>query len=205
MKLVTSKSRESTWGSASKQTTEDIPEWIDERLQLDPNKEVQDRHIVQVFLNADRPYLSRRQVEGEIGLSDQGTQNRLDDLEERGILASEAAGGGRIYWIKSEKSAWPIPPDVDVEPVRDDLTVSELLDRQPIQFAMVGILLMISGALLTTLFTLALAYNVEVPLVQTQDLLLWAIAAVIVGISFCAGGVASWVTGMVRERVRKRA
>jgi hypothetical protein len=125
----------------------------------------------------------------------------LDDLEERGILASEAAGGGRIYWINNDKSAWPIPPDVEVEPIRDELTVSELLDRQPIQFAVVGIILMIGGALLTMLFTLALAYNVVVPLVQTQDLLLWAIASVIIGFSFCVGGVAIWVTGRVTDRV----
>lgn len=180
--------------------TADIPAWIEEHLEFDASKDVQDSHIVRVFLESDRPFLSRRRVEGEIGLSSQGTRDRLTDLEERGILESEAAGGGRIYWIRDETSAWPIPPDVEVEPVADDLTVSELLDRQPVQFAGVGLLLMIAGALFTTLFTLALAYQVSVPLVGTQQLLLWAIMAVFVGVAFCFGGAAVWIIDRAQMR-----
>lgn len=181
--------------------TDGLPEWIGERVEFDPNKDVQDAHIVQVFFDADRPYLSRKQVQGEIGLSSQGTRDRLLDLEERGVLASDAAGGGRIYWISNEKSAWPIPPDVEVEPIRTEPTVTELLSRQPVQFAGIGVLLMVAGALFTTLFMLALAYEVAVPFVQTQQLLLWAIGAVFIGISFIVGGAAVWII----DRVWKRA
>lgn len=181
--------------------TDDIPEWIEDRLEFDPGKEVQDSHIVRVFLDSDRPYLTRKQVENEIGLSSQETRDRLLDLEERGLLRSEAAGGGRIYWIDDEKSAWPIPPDVEVEPVTDELTVAEVFSRQPVQFAAVGILVMIAGALLTTLFVVALAYDISLVLFETEQLLLWAIMAVFVGIAFCFGGLTVWAMERVRHRI----
>lgn len=187
------------FGVSNTTMTGDIPEHIADDLEFNPNKEVQDEHIVEVFVDSNRPYLSRKQVQGEIGLSGQGTRDRLNDLEERGVLASEPAGGGRIYWLATEKSAWPLPPDVEVEPIRDELTVRELLARIPVQFVGVGFLLMIGGALLTTLFTLALAYELSIPLIETQNLLLAGILAVFFGISFCGGGAALWGVERIRE------
>lgn len=179
--------------------TGDIPDQIAADLEFNPNKEVQDEHIVAVFVGSNRPYLSRKQVQGEIGLSGQGTRDRLNDLEERGVLASEPAGGGRIYWLADDRSAWPIPPDVEVEPIKDELTVNELLARVPVQFVGTGLLLMIGGALLTTLFTLALAYKLSVPLIDTQSLLLAGILAVFFGLAFCGGGAAVWGFERVRD------
>jgi hypothetical protein len=173
--------------------TAEIPPSIEEEMEFDASKEVQDSHLVEVFVESDRPFLSRRRVQNEIGLSSQGTRDRLSDLEEREILDSAAAGGGRIYWIRNDKSEWPIPSDVDVEPVSDDLTVSELLQRQPVQFAGVGLILMIAGALFTTLFTMALAYDVSLPVFGTQQLLLWALGSVFVGVAFCLGGAVVWM------------
>jgi hypothetical protein len=183
--------------------TAEIPPSIKEDLQFDASKEVQDSHLVAVFVESDRPFLSRRRVQNEIGLSSQGTRDRLSDLEEREILDSAAAGGGRIYWIRNSKSQWPIPTDVEVEPVSNDLTVSELLQRQPVQFIGVGLILMIAGALFTTLFTMALAYDVSLPVVGTQQLLLWAIGSVFVGIAFCVGAAVVWVID--RARIQQRS
>ena len=173
--------------------TAEIPPSIKKELEFDASKEVQDSHLVEVFVESDRSFLSRRRVQNEIGLSSQGTRDRLSDLEEREILDSVAAGGGRVYWIHNDKSEWPIPHDVEVEPVSNELTVSELLQRQPVHFAGIGLILMIAGALFTTLFTMALAYDVSLPVVGTQQLLLWAIGSVFVGVAFCLGGAAIWI------------
>jgi hypothetical protein len=170
-----------------------IPPPIKEDLEFDSSKEVQDSHLVEIFIESDRPFLSRRRVQNEIGLSSQGTRDRLSDLEERDILDSAVAGGGRVYWIHNDKSEWPIPPDVEVKPVSNELTVSELLQRQPVHFAGIGLILMIAGAFFTTLFTMALAYDVSLPVVGTQQLLLWAIGSVFVGVTFCIGGVVIWI------------
>ena len=194
---------EEGWGLTTSTMTAEIPPSIKEDLQFDASKEVQDSHLVAVFVESDRPFLSRRRVQNEIGLSSQGTRDRLSDLEEREILDSAAAGGGRIYWIRNSKSQWPIPTDVEVEPVSNDLTVSELLQRQPVQFIGVGLILMIAGALFTTLFTMALAYDVSLPVVATQQLLLWAIGSVFVGIAFCVGAAVVWVID--RARIQQRS
>lgn len=173
--------------------TVEIPPSINEELEFDASKEVQDSHLVEVFVESERSFLSRRRVQNEIGLSSQGTRDRLSDLEEREILDSVAAGGGRVSWIHNDKSEWPIPPDVEVEPLSNELTVSELLQRQPVHFAGIGLILMIAGALFTTLFTMALAYDVSLPVVGTQQLLLWAIGSVFVGVAFCIGGAVIWI------------
>jgi hypothetical protein len=173
--------------------TTTIPSSLEDELEFDANKDVQDSHIVEVFIESDRPFLSRRHVEREIGLSSQGTRDRLSNLEEREVLNSAAAGSGRVWWIHNDDSAWPIPPDVEVEPVSSDPTVPELLDRPPVQLSGVGLILMVAGALFTTLFTLALAYDVAVPIVATEQLLLWAIGSVFAGIAFCIGGASVWM------------
>lgn len=178
----------------------EIPSSIKEDLEFDPSKEVQDSHLVKVFVNNDRPFLSRRRVQNEIGLSSQGTRDRLSDLEEREVLDSAAAGGGRIYWIRNDKSEWPIPPDVEVESISNELTVSELLQRPPVHLAGIGLILMIAGALFTTLFTLALGYNVSLPVVGTQQLLLWAIGSVFVGVAFCLGGAVVWIIDRAKQQ-----
>lgn len=61
---------------------------------------------------------------------------------------------------------------------------------------------MVVGALFTTLFTLALAYDAAVPFVQPQQLLLWVIGAVVIGISFIVGGAVVWVINRVWNRAK---
>lgn len=197
-KLAVANSRRGALEVTNSAMTATIPPSLEDELEFDANKDVQDSHIVEVFIESDRPFLSRRRVERAIGLSSQGTRDQLSDLEEREVLDSAAAGSGRIYWIRNEESAWPIPPDVEVEPVSSDPTIPELLDRLPVQLGGVGLILMVAGALFTTLFTLTLAYDVVVPFVATEQLLLWAIGSVFVGIAFCLGAASVWMIDRVR-------
>jgi hypothetical protein len=197
--LATANAFEQGLAVANRGMESELSDDIETALEFDPNKEVQDRHIVEVFVDSDRPYLSRKQVQQEIDLSSQGTRGRLEALEEQGVLDSDVAGGGRLYWIADERSGWPIPPDVDVEPTRDEETVTEFVSRFPVQVTGLGLALMLLGAVLTTLFTLALAYEVTVPVVGTSQLLVWAIGAVFVGIAFCVGGMATWILNRARN------
>jgi hypothetical protein len=77
--------------------------------------------------------------------------------------------------------------------------VTEFVSRFPVQVTGLGLALMLLGAVLTTLFTLALAYEVTVPVVGTSQLLVWAIGAVFVGIAFCVGGMAMWILNRTRN------
>jgi hypothetical protein len=50
---------------------------------------------------------------------------------------------------------------------------------------------------------MALAYDVPLPVVGTQQLLLWAIGSVFVGIAFCVGAAVVWVID--RARIQQRS
>lgn len=179
----------------------EIPDRFAARLEVDPNREVQDEHIVAVFVEADRPFLSRKRVERAIGLSSQGTRDRLQALEERGVLASTVAGGGRVYWLASEESDWPVPPDVTVEaaPATEPSGVAALLDSVPVRLGLVGVVVLLVGAVLSTSFTLAVAYDVPLP-VDPAQVLLWAVLAELAGLLLCLGAGLVWVVERTRER-----
>lgn len=110
----------------------EVPDWIDEKVEYIDDRDVQDHHIVDAFLSSDGAWLSTRQLVDELEntITRQGLHPRLAELEEIDVLDSKAAAGGHVYWIRDERSEWPIPPDVRVEGTDDDaLTVEELLSR----------------------------------------------------------------------------
>lgn len=171
----------------------EIPNWIQERLEFDPTQDVQDEHIIEAFLEWGAPYMSRKQVELEVGLSDQQTRTRLRNLVERKILDSDSVANGEIYWIRDEKSDWPIPPDVDVEPASDEPTISELLNQLFVQYGVLGVLSTMLGSVLMTLFTLGLAYNLTIPIIQLSNLLLAGVLATVIGVVFISLGFGTWM------------
>lgn len=171
----------------------EIPDWIEERLTFDSTRDVQDEHIIEAFLDWDAPYMSRRQVEMEVGLSGQQTRTRLNELIELKILESDSIANGEIYWIRSEKSKWPIPPDVEVEPATNEPTISELLNKLYVQYALLGVLLTIVGSVLMTSFTLGLAYEISFPIVHLSSFLLAGVFASVIGVVFIVLGFGSWM------------
>lgn len=170
-----------------------IPEWIEKRIEFDAGKDVQDRHIVETFLSSNRPYQSRQQIQETIGLSSQGTRDRLNKLEEKGVVESDAVANSRVYWIRNEKSDWPIPPDVQVEPISDSPTVADLLDRLYVRFGIVAVLLTMIGGILVIGFAGVLIAGIEMPVIQTSDLLVWAVTAVAVGYLFVIASGVFWI------------
>jgi len=176
----------------------DVPDWIAEKIEFDSQREVQDHHIVNVFLEADRPFLSRNRVETELGMSDEGARQRLSSIEELGVLDSCSAAGGRIYWIFDERSDWPIPTDVQVEPVEDELTVAELTDRDEVQYGVVAVLAAMVGSVSITGIVVATALDVNSGgIVFTIMALLGGVGA-LGGAVFGILAVAVWIAGKIR-------
>lgn len=120
----------------------DLPNRIHEKLG-EPNAdyELQPHAVAQVFVEAEEPYLTRRQVQSRLnGEYDKKTVlSRLDLLVELDVLRADVHPGGTIYWLETETSEWPIPPDVDVEPLREDVTVVEFVNKNSVRAAAIGI------------------------------------------------------------------
>lgn len=171
----------------------EIPEWINAKISFDRSRDVQDRHIVEVFIESDRPYLSRRRVAADIGLTKEGTRPRLENLEEIGVLDGDTVAGGRIHWVHNDRSDWPIPPDVEVEPVSDELSVNELMSRNSSRLIALGAGLTMFGALFMVAFTLVLAYEIGLPFWKTSDILLGGVLLIFSGYSIILGGFGSWI------------
>lgn len=60
---------------------------------------VSDTEILQHFALSPDPVFLASELADEFGMSRQGILSRLDDLDERGLLASKYAGGRRMFWI----------------------------------------------------------------------------------------------------------
>lgn len=168
----------------------EIPDWIDDKIEFDPSNDVQDKHILEVFLESDDPYLSRRAVALEVGMSKQGVGTRLEELVDIEVLDDDSVGGARMYWIRDDRSDWPIPPDVDVIPVERDVTVKEFLGRVHVQYGILGVGITVLGALLMMAFTLFLAYEVTIPVIGISYLLVAGVLLTVVGFILIFSGLA---------------
>ena len=172
----------------------EIPDWIDEKISFDSSREVQDVRIVEVFLNSDRPYLSSRRVSNKIGLTKEATSPRLEELVELGVLDGDTIAGGRIFWIHDDRSEWPIPPDVEVVPVSNELTLAEFLSRFYVRYGLLGVAFTLIGGLFMMAFTLVLAYEIPIPYVEVSDFLLGGVLLIFAGytVVVIAIGYAIW-------------
>ncbi len=177
----------------------EVPDWIDEKIEFDSQRDVQDHHIVKIFQKAERPFLSRRRVETELGMSDEGARLRLSDLEELEVLDSCSAAGGRIYWIYDDRSKWPIPPDTRVEPVEDGPTVSDLTDRSEVQYGVLAVVAAMIGSLFISGFVVASVLG------ATNQNLVLGLMALLGGLGALGGAafgllaVAIWAGGKIRN------
>lgn len=162
----------------------EIPDWIDEKISLNPQREVQDSAIVEVFLESDRPYLSSNQVATEIEMSKPGVGPRLDELEEIGVLDSESAAGGRVYWIRDERSDWPIPPDITVAAGKNDITIRELLGSIHGIYGVVAVGSTMFSSLIFSAYVVLARFEVSAPVVGNSGLILAGLLASIFGLGF---------------------
>lgn len=136
---------------------EEIPNHLAEKLEFNPNYEVQDHHFVEVIMDAPRPFVPIRYIETELEMSRPGARNRIEELEDIDVIRSGPGAGGPIFWLKHEQSDWPIPLEVRVGPEDPEVTVSELWDREYVRaFAASGFFAIAEAILLSVGLTIVL-------------------------------------------------
>ena len=78
------------------------------------NTKLTHEHVVETMYGADRPFFSLQQLQERIkpDVSKVTLRNRLDDLEERDIVATESfADSLTLYYIDHPASEWPVSPE----------------------------------------------------------------------------------------------
>lgn len=60
---------------------------------------VSDKEILSIFADAADPVLSAPEVADQLSIGEQGTYQRLRELEEKGALDSKKIARGRAWWI----------------------------------------------------------------------------------------------------------
>lgn len=157
----------------------DLPEDIESRI--DPGSydmELTQRHVALEFVFGDRPFYTVAQIHAALGsgVSPDTVRSRLDELEERNVLKSEQANNGNIYWLLSEDSDWPLPPDVEVEPKQDKMTVVEWRQQLHVQVAALSVLTAIIGTAITLIGTFQAGGYYQLP-INANNLLAYGLSA----------------------------
>lgn len=93
-----------------------LPLWISEKLEQDRkvNNKLTQRHVAEEMYNADRPLFSLQQIQQQVkpDISKVTVRNRLDELEELGIVATEGYSDSlTLYYINHPQSDWPLSPE----------------------------------------------------------------------------------------------
>ncbi|MFC6764570.1 hypothetical protein [Natrinema soli] len=150
----------------------DLPEWVQEPLELDNNRELQQRHVAKVLYHGDRPYYPIRRIKAELdGEFDRDTiRERLSEMEELGVIDQESVNNGIIYWLDREESDWPIPSDVRVEGDNSDPTIQEFIGQPHIQILSIGIFAATISGMIVWFGSLQSIGTVSSPFSTTQIL-----------------------------------
>ncbi|WP_423744909.1 hypothetical protein V5735_02445 (plasmid) [Haladaptatus sp. SPP-AMP-3] len=93
-----------------------LPPWISKQLPEDRrvNTKLTERHVIETMHQIDRPFFSLQQIRQRIkpDVSKVTVRNRLDELEEREIVATETfADSLTLYYINHPESEWPLSPE----------------------------------------------------------------------------------------------
>lgn len=152
-------------------TDEDLPDEIASRIDTaDYDLELTQGHVALEFVHGDRSFYNVAQMHAALGrdVSTDTVRARLDELNERDVLSRQQINNGNIYWLNQSESDWPIPPDVEVEPKRDDLTVNEWRQRPDVQTAAGSVFLAIAGTAVTLIGTFQSAGYYQLPVSATD-------------------------------------
>lgn len=61
-----------------------------------------EKEVLELFQKLDQPFVTTRDLRGEFGISQQAAYNRLQGLEEKGILMEEKVGARAAVWWKPD-------------------------------------------------------------------------------------------------------
>lgn len=178
----------------------DLPDWIDRRLDDNIQRDLRQRPVAEVVWESREPYLSRTVIQQRVGEKLEDTFDkstvigRLDELVERDVFDSDEVCGGSIYWIHDDRSNWPIPPDVEVEPVSDEMTVQEFFQEDAVKLGAGGIAAFAISGLIMWFGAWASANNFTLYGFGAVDILTVGFALIISG-WLAAGVSALWWFG----------
>lgn len=144
----------------------DLPEEIESRLEPGSyDMDLTQRHVALEFVHGDRPFYNVAKMHAALGssVSTDTVRARMEEMHERDLLHREKMNNGNIYWLRSNDSDWPIPPDVEVEPVRTEPTISEWRERDYVQWAAFSIVLALMGTAVTLIGTFEAGGYYDVP------------------------------------------
>lgn len=93
-----------------------LPPWISKQLPKDRrvNTKLTHRHVIETMHQTDRPFFSLQQIQQRIkpDVSKVTVRNRLNELEEHGIIATEMFSDSlTLYYINYPESEWPLSPE----------------------------------------------------------------------------------------------
>jgi len=137
-------------------STIELPDWVKSRIATpDNNRSVTQYAVAQEFFKRDRPYYNVSRMHAALGggPSKDTVQSRLDELVERDVLKSEKVNNGFIYWVNTDDSEWPIPPDVEVEPERTEPTIGEWKNYGYVQLSAFALFIAVIGTAITLIGT----------------------------------------------------
>lgn len=157
--------------SSMKTIDEDLPEDIESRIDTaDYDLDLTQGHVALEFVHGDRSFYNVAQMHAALGrdVSTDTVRARLDELHERDVLSRQQVNNGNIYWLNQPESDWPIPPDVEVEPERDELTVNEWRQRGDVQIAAGSVFLAIAGTAITLIGTFQSAGHYQLPVAPAE-------------------------------------
>ncbi|ELY51652.1 hypothetical protein [Natronolimnohabitans innermongolicus] len=91
-----------------------LPVWIDDRIDPTLEKKLTQRHVVEVMLEAERPFFSVHQLQALVGptVSEETVRNRLNELREIDVVAAETYPETlTLYYVNHPESQWPLSPE----------------------------------------------------------------------------------------------
>jgi hypothetical protein len=144
----------------------DLPDEIQSRIDTaDFDKELQQWDVALEFVQGERPFYNVAQMHATLGqeVSDDTVRSRMDELHERDVLSRRKMNNGNIYWLDRDESDWPIPPDVEVEPEREEPTITEWRQKPSVQVAAGSVLLAILGTAVTLIGTFQIEDTINYP------------------------------------------
>lgn len=173
----------------------ELPEDIESRLDTaNFDKELTQKHVALEFVHGDRPFYNVTKMHAALGsdVSSDTVRARMDELHERDILERRKINNGKIYWLRSEDSNWPIPPDVEVEPERTEPTVTEWRQEPHIQISAGSVFLAVLGTAVVLVGTFQTGGYYQLPFSATDIVAAGLSLGIFSYIGFLLAGVA-WV------------
>lgn len=147
-----------------------------------PYQDETDEAIVEVFARADSEVLLTKEIWPELSIGTKQTRRRLRDLESRGVLASRETSQDIIWWLDEEIE----------EPITVRYPLLRYVRRRfDVQAILGGIALGFLGGLVVFCYVVLLAYDLAIPGVRTDSVLLAGMYGIVLGCGAVIGGIVS--------------